>query len=404
MSEKYTCYHELIGGCGIQHRTRTAAENCVNARRYKGIGRDIYDVSHMDDKQYVEEFPIYSPTQLELRMRLALQGIQGGGKAKEESAAPDDGGLGLLDKAFRSAIREEVGSFRKEFEDKADEISRTPPPKFLVQIGDQEPIQIDERPHNAFDRCLKMCQWRDIDGNRLNVALVGPSGSGKTTLARQVAKALGLPFYTLSLTSGVSESKLLGRIVPSQTKAGLWEFLPPEFVQAFKHGGVWLGDEYDAADENMALALNQPLSNGFLSLPDCKDEPIVQRHKDFIAIVGMNTYGAGADRIYVGRNAQDGASIDRWTCGTIEVDYDKDLERALVKSVIRSDKDAETWLNMCWKARKQLRQKNLRRIISTRNIVNIACTHIAQGGATPKEAFKQLTIGWSEHDRKVVGG
>ena len=419
-SQKWVCVDlKRRISCGRVHRNALSAKNCcasfkvlfpTEASKFPRIPQDMTGETR---SSIFETYPSTESTKGYTRKRAYTKKEKGKvtrditvpAEVKAASETAEEGlkqGLGVFESLLKGVVDSSIAPVKRELEEKIRETSQMPPPEFIVNSTGKKLRKIDERPHSKFEQVLKMSQWRDADGHRLNIALIGPSGSGKTTLGSQVAKALDLPFYTLSLTSGTSEAKLLGRVAPSQEKQGLWEYLPPEFVKAYKEGGVWLGDEYDAADENMVLALNQPLSNGFLALPDCKDEPRIERHPDFIALVGMNTYGNGADRIYVGRNAQDGAAMDRWTCGTVEIDYDQNLEKALVNGL--GIGNPQGWLDMCWEIRKRVRDKKLRRVISTRNIVNIAATWIAQGGCTLNQAREQLLIGWSKHEKDVALG
>lgn len=58
----------------------------------------------------------------------------------------------------------------------------------------------------------------------IHAMLVGPAGCGKTHLAGQIAEALGMPFSFNSMASGVTESSLLGRMLPQED--GAWKYQP----------------------------------------------------------------------------------------------------------------------------------------------------------------------------------
>jgi len=66
---------------------------------------------------------------------------------------------------------------------------------------------------------------------------------------------------------------------------------------------LFLFDEIDASLPNAVLAFNAALANGYADFPD----GMVKRHPRFACIAAANTFGMGADRIYVGRNQLDGA-------------------------------------------------------------------------------------------------
>jgi hypothetical protein len=151
----------------------------------------------------------------------------------------------------------------------------------------------------------------------LNVCLVGPAGSGKTTACEQVAKALNRPFFFSGQMTGAHE--LTGFV------DGHGRYQTTPFRQAFEHGGVFLCDEVDGSDPAVPNTLNAALANGHMSFPD-RAEP-VSRHPDFICVAAANTYGRGADRLYVGRNQLDAAFLDRFVF--VSFDYDETLEASI---------------------------------------------------------------------------
>jgi hypothetical protein len=150
----------------------------------------------------------------------------------------------------------------------------------------------------------------------VNVMLVGPAGSGKTTAAVKAAEALNLPFYGTGAIS--TEYKLTG-FIDAQGR-----IISTAFRKAFEDGGVFLFDEMDASLPGALLAFNSALANDYYDFPDAN----VKKHPNFRAIAGVNTFGTGADRQYVGRNQLDAASLDRWV--TLVWDYDMALEASFV--------------------------------------------------------------------------
>lgn len=207
----------------------------------------------------------------------------------------------------------------------------------------REPVTLSDTPRHAlFPRVLRAI------GAALNVLIVGPAGSGKTTIAEQVAEALSLPFY---MTGAVdSPYKLLG----FRDAQGRYE--PTAFRRAFEHGGVFLFDEMDASSPSALLAFNAALANGYADFPD----GMVKRHADFRVIAAANTYGAGRDRQYVGRNQLDAASRDRFV--TLPMDYDARLERLLAGP----DQLAGAWCAFVQAARAASRTLKIQHVISPR--------------------------------------
>lgn len=160
-----------------------------------------------------------------------------------------------------------------------------------------------------------------------SVYLCGPAGSGKTQAAHEAAKALRLPFYCQSVCQATSKSDLIGYFNPTGL-IGSGDDVKPVMVrtplrEAYEHGGVYLLDEIDAGNPNVTLILNSALSNGGCSFPD----GYITKHKDFHCIAAANTFGAGADRQYVGRNQIDAATLTRFSF--IIWDYDEAFETHL---------------------------------------------------------------------------
>lgn len=182
------------------------------------------------------------------------------------------------------------------------------------------------------------------------VMMVGPAGCGKTTIAEHVSRAMSLPLY---ITSAISDAHELVGFIDGH---GTYHRTP--FRDAFEHGGIWIADEIDSWDASALLTANAALANGFAVFPD-NPKPM-QRHADFRMIATANTFGNGADRVYVGRNELDAASLDRFA--TINVDYDKALERKFAGK-------QQAWLNYVWHVREQVQDKRIRHVVSSRAII-----------------------------------
>jgi MoxR-like ATPase len=188
---------------------------------------------------------------------------------------------------------------------------------------------------------------------KVNVFLVGPAGSGKTTVAKQVAQSLQLPFHFNGALQ--SEYKLTG------FRDAHGKVHRTAFREAFERGGVYLFDEIDASQPTALLAFNAALANGMFDFPDRN----VQCHPDFRCIAAANTWGKGATMDYVGRNALDAATLDRFA--TLEMRYDPALERRMALVAAKGyDELADAWLEIVQKARALCLEHDLRHIVSPR--------------------------------------
>ncbi len=215
-----------------------------------------------------------------------------------------------------------------------------------------------------------------------NSLLIGPAGCGKTSLAKQLAEALGRSFSYVCATAGASETWLFGR----QTPTG---FVEGGFSKAYRNGGVFLEDEYDAADANFQLAINTAIDSDSFYNPISGE--IIPKHKDFVFIAASNTYCRGANAQYTGRNRQDAAALTRFI--KIEMDYSAALE-----SRVCPDADL---LEKLWNARKALKEASSLEIISTRCIRQAYVQKT--NGVTETDIFTSLTCGWPKDAVKRTG-
>ena len=91
-------------------------------------------------------------------------------------------------------------------------------------------------------------------------------------------------------------------------------------------------------------------------------------HKDFRIVAAANTWGKGSDMQYVGRNALDGATLDRFD--NIYMDYDRKLERNLYPN--------DEVLKFMWEFRDAVEKAKIQHIVSTRGIGKVYKKEINQ--------------------------
>ena len=193
-----------------------------------------------------------------------------------------------------------------------------------------------------------------------NILMVGPTGSGKTYLSSEIANMLGRDFSSVSCCAGMSESWLSGWLLPIKEN-GTFDYVPSGFVEMYENGGVFLFDEMDAGDENTLIFINAALAGDCFHLPQRFHNRKVKRHKNFVALAAANTFGNGENDIYSGRNQLDGATLDRFRAGVIEVDYSEELERKKVHPEI---------LRWGWFVRHCIKVGSINKAMSTRVMID----------------------------------
>ena len=207
--------------------------------------------------------------------------------------------------------------------------------------------EVDKAMENATRRVVIEDKTRDVEvkiesahenlpqlvrliSRRKHVLLWGDSGSGKSHTAAELAKALGLEFYYISLANQTPEYRIMG------TPNANGEFIPTPFYQAYRYGGVFCIDEIDAANDNLLTSLNSALANGHASFPVIGK---VERHPDFICVCTANTPALGASSVFTSRRPLDVATRDRFKF--LRWDIDAKLERELT---LRVNPKAGSWL------------------------------------------------------------
>lgn len=198
--------------------------------------------------------------------------------------------------------------------------------------------------HGAFQLVLGFAQLRHP------LFLYGEAGTGKTTIAKDVAEALKLDFYTISVNEQSSKSDFLGYYDAHSN------LIKTNFRKAYENGGVYVIDEIDAGNPNVLTVLNSALSNGTCAFPDGN----VSMHKDFICICTANTYGDDVDVKYIGRNILDAATLDRFL--RVYVGYDLNLEKLILSQEV---------FDFGQKARAKNNADKLNKIISTRSLIQL---------------------------------
>lgn len=237
-------------------------------------------------------------------------------------------------------------------------------------------------------------EWDKIVGLsrlRQNVLMVGPSGCGKTYISKRLSEELSLQFASISCSEGMSETQLTGWLLPG--KGGDFAYRRSPFVRCYEDGGVFLLDEIDAANENTLVVINQALANDGFTIPQRGEgQDWVEKHRDFVCVAAANTFGHGESMIYHGRNALDGATLDRFRAGMVFMTYSKEVEDHLV---------AEAVLRWGRKLRDVIDRHGFPRVMSTRAMIEYT-RQFNELGWDQKDWERSYLADWTVEEKSVA--
>lgn len=234
-----------------------------------------------------------------------------------------------------------------------------------------------------------------------HIFLKGPAGAGKTysaqLLAEALAKVTGKPtkLALVSCNPGMSPAALEGRLLPIET-GGKMTYIPAEAVEAYEEDtggyGILLLDDVDRADGAILSVLHMMLANCHFSIPARVGKPVALRQPRFLCVATANTFGHGGNRVYAHAGQLDGAFLDRFRSGMVEVDYDAAFETQRIRPDV-----------LAWglSVRKQIDDHGLRRIMSSRALIDFSDL-AAQKGWKRKEWERAYFADWSADDRALI--
>lgn len=218
-----------------------------------------------------------------------------------------------------------------------------------------------------------------------HVMMVGPAGTGKSTIAKNAAEALGLPFYSISLSPQTPASALLGYMDANGN------CVRTMYREAYEHGGLFSLDEIDNGHASTLAVMNAGLAGDSMGFPD----GMVNRHPDFRCVASANTYGKGADRKYVGRAQLDAATLDRFTIETVDVD--EELESSICHATGLDSDTVSRVLSYVRRLRANAEAKGMQVVLSPRATAGM-CRLMAAGKSWDKAVQGRVRRGMSDAD------
>ncbi|MEV7090664.1 AAA family ATPase [Streptomyces sp. NPDC093085] len=264
-------------------------------------------------------------------------------------------------------------------------VAESVPPVVEVRVARAEPIRVSGHTHSVLPDVLLTL------GAGCQVLLVGPAGTGKSMMAKQAAEAFGQEFHALSLGPTTPMSKIFGYY----DAHGKYHGTP--FRSAFERGGLMLLDELDSGHPGLLAELNQALSIRSCAFAD----GMVTAHPEFRLVATANTYGTGGDRQYVGRQALDAATLDRFV--VVDVPVDEELEeRIALAHAPDQEGAARKVLKQVRRLRATAAEKRLPVMFSPRASIDAA--KLLQAGASVEQVVRwRVTRGMSEAHRSALG-
>lgn len=186
------------------------------------------------------------------------------------------------------------------------------PQPMVVEVVHKSITTKVEKAHKNFDKLMRMM------GTKSNIALIGEAGTGKTFAAQDAARCLNLQHYTMSFHAKMTSTDLRGYCDAN----GNYHASP--IYTAFKEGGVLILDEFDRANTEVVVSLNNLLSGQSYLFPNGEN---VTKSEDFYVIACQNTTGNGGSKAYASAKRQDGATLNRFM--KLDWDTDEALEIAI---------------------------------------------------------------------------
>lgn len=202
--------------------------------------------------------------------------------------------------------------------------------------------------HRDFAKVLNRVQ------SGLHVWLHGEAGVGKSTLGEQLAEALGVEFYPITVTAEMTVTSLAGYNDANGRN------VRTDIQDAVEFGGLALIDEASSARPNTAAWFNMLLANGWGKFANGK----VKAHENFYVVAAANDVGQGPSAKYPKGLKQDASFLDRFTM------YEMDLDMAVVEAGVAArcgdSNVAARWMSVWSQCRRNVKTYGLGLTITPR--------------------------------------
>lgn len=210
--------------------------------------------------------------------------------------------------------------------------------------------------------------------------MYGPAGSGKSFTAKQIAEALGLPYFETSQAMFAYDLKGYG-------DAG-GNYVETPFYKAFTQGGLFFLDEVDASASEAMVVLNNAIANRRFDFPVVG---MVNAHEKFRVVAAGNTRMTGATLAYSARQMQDSSFKNRFFFEVMG--YDRRIELQLANN----DKEI---VEFAHDLRKAARDSQILQLCTYRQIQDLAMldgccaddAHLLRGSVIQEKEIDEIEI------------
>lgn len=184
------------------------------------------------------------------------------------------------------------------------------------------------------------------------VYMYGPAGCGKSFTAKQLADALGIPYFETSQAMFAHDLKGYGD--------AMGKYVGTPFYEAFKQGGLFFLDEVDASAPEAVVVLNNAIANRRFTFPVVGE---VEAHPNFRVVAAGNTKLTGQTLAYTARQVQDASFKNRFFF--LPSTYDERIEIELAGG-------DEEIVKFAHDLRKAARETGIEQLCSYRQIEDLA--------------------------------
>lgn len=203
-------------------------------------------------------------------------------------------------------------------------VDQKPEMRRQLGVADFDVMTYGEAPESGYHRAMPYLA-KLVEAN-VPIFLKGLAGFGKSYMAEQLATYMGRDYRETPVSPGAMRSDLFG-------KDTLKQFVESGLAKMYESGGFFCFEEIDAAPPGILISINNMIANEKFDNPNAGR--VIERHADFRALATGNTWGGGATADFAGRERQDGATLDRFRAGRVEIPLDPELESDLFHAILK---------------------------------------------------------------------